>query len=100
MLPFIIRQHPEFIRWFAGLPDKTTRLRLARRLDKAKRGLFGDVKHIGDGVFEMREDFGPGWRMYYAKRGAILIVMLGGGDKSTQRADITAARSLAATLED
>lgn len=62
-------------------------------------GHLGDVKPVGDGVFEMREHFGPGWRMYYVQRGALLIVMLGGGDKSTQAADIAKAVKLAATLE-
>ena len=63
-------------------------------------GLLGDVKPVGDGVFEMREDFGSGWRMYYIKRGDIVILMLGGGDKSTQAKDIKAAKDLAETLED
>lgn len=63
-------------------------------------GNLGDIKPVGDGVFEMREHFGPGWRMYYVQRGAILIVMLGGGDKSTQSADIAKALKRAAKLED
>lgn len=77
-----------------------TALRLARRLDKAQRGTLGDVKPVGHGVCEMREHFGPGWRMYYVQRGAVLIVMLGGGDKSTQNADIARAVELAVTLEE
>jgi putative addiction module killer protein len=77
-----------------------TRVRLARRLDKAQRGNLGDVKPVGEGVFEMREFFGPGWRMYYVQRGETLIVMLGGGDKSSQAADIKKAIALAARLED
>jgi len=77
-----------------------THRRLARRLEKAQKGNLGDVKSISDGVFEMREHFGPGWRMYYVQRGDILIVMFGSGDKSTQAADITKAIKLAATLED
>lgn len=77
-----------------------TRLRLARRLDKAQRGNLGDVKPVGEGVFEMREFFGPGWRMYYVQRGETLIVMLGGGDKSTQSTDIAKALELAKTLEE
>lgn len=68
------------------------------RLDKAQRGIAGDVKPVGDGVFEMREFFGPGWRMYYVKHGTVLIVMLGGGDKSRQDSDIAAAKKLATTL--
>ena len=58
------------------------------------------MKPVGDGVFEMREHFGPGWRMYCVQHGAVLIVMLGGGDKATQTADIAKAIRLAATLED
>jgi putative addiction module killer protein len=77
-----------------------TRLRLSRRLDKAQRGNLGDVKSVGDGIFEMREYFGPGWRMYYVKRGDTLIVMLGGGDKSSQVADIAKAKQLGTMLED
>jgi putative addiction module killer protein len=73
---------------------------LAVRLRKASLGNLGDVKPVGEGVFEMREHFGPGWRMYYVQRGAVLVVMLGGGDKSTQAADIARAIKLAATIED
>jgi putative addiction module killer protein len=73
---------------------------LARRLEKVQRGNLGDVKPVGGGVFEMREHFGPGWRMYYTRRGEVLIVVLGGGEKSTQAADIARAIKLAATLEE
>lgn len=97
---FTIKQLPEFVAWLAGIKDGKTRLRLVKRLDKAQRGILGDVKPVGDGVREMREDFGPGWRMYYVQRGAVLIVMLGGGDKSSQKADIAAAIKLAALLEE
>ncbi len=97
---FSIKPLPEFTAWLDGLKDAVTRIRLARRLDKAQGGNFGDVKAVGEGVFEMRENFGPGWRMYYVQRGAVLIVMLGGGDKSTQSADIAKAVKLAATLEE
>lgn len=80
--------------------DRPPRLRLARRLEKAQRGLLGDVAPVGDGVYEMREFFGPGWRMYYVQRGEIIIVMLGGGDKATQASDIGKAKALAATLSE
>ena len=70
------------------------------RLRKATLGNFGDIKPVGDGVVEMREHFGPGWRMYYVQRGEVLIVMLGGGDKSTQAADIAKAQELAVSLEE
>jgi putative addiction module killer protein len=97
---YTIRPLPEFLDWLFGLKDKTTRRSLMKRLDKAAFGNLGDVKPVGEGVFEMREFFGPGWRMYYIQRGSTLIVMLGGGDKSTQDADIARAIELAFTLED
>lgn len=75
-----------------------THRRLARRLEKAQRGLLGDVAPVGEGVFEMREFFGPGWRMYYVQRDGVLVIMVGGGDKSTQQADIARAVALAETL--
>lgn len=96
----IIKTTPEFDAWLSGLRDRTTRLRLARRLDKAQRGQFGDLKPVGDGLFEMREHFGPGWRMYYTQRSGMLIVMLGGGDKSSQSADIVKAAKIANTIEE
>ena len=97
---YTIYQLPEFDVWLSGIKDGMTRRRLGRRLEKAQRGSLGDVKPVGEGVWEMREFFGPGWRMYFVQRGAVLIVMLGGGDKSTQAADIAKAISLAGTLED
>ena len=90
----------EFTDWIASLKDMPTRVRLARRLGKARRGILGDIKSVGEGVFEMREFFGPGWRMYYVQRGDALIVMLGGGEKSKQQADINRAIELAKSLED
>ena len=97
---FTVRQLPEFEAWLASLRDRQTKFRLLRRLEKAQRGLLGDVAPVGDNVSEMRELFGPGWRMYYVQRGYALIVMLSGRDKSTQQADITRAKLLASTLED
>ena len=78
-----------------AIRDMPTRIRLRRRVNKAKLGNLGDVKSVGDGVWEMREFFGPGWRMYYIQRGSVLIVMLGGGDKSSQERDIAAAQTMA-----
>lgn len=95
---FTVKHTPEFADWLGGIKDKATRIRLARRLDKAQRGLLGDVQPVGEGVSEMREHFGPGWRMYYLQRGQVLIIMLGGGEKSSQQADIAAAHRLAATI--
>jgi putative addiction module killer protein len=97
---YSIRLLPEFAAWLNGLKDGMTHRRLARRLEKAQKGNLGDVKPVGEGVFEMREHFGPGWRMYFVQRGEVLIVMLGGGEKSTQAADIAKAVRLSAMLED
>lgn len=97
---FSVKRTDEFSLWLDGLKDRVTRQRLNVRLRKALLGNLGDVNPVGSGVFEMREHFGPGWRMYYVQRGAVLVVMLGGGDKSSQAADIAKAIALAAILED
>ena len=94
-----VRLLPEFSRWLDGLKDRAVRMRLARRLEKAQVGNLGDVESVGDGVMEMREHFGGGWRMYYVQRGTVVIVMLGGGGKSTQRKDIETAKERARALD-
>jgi putative addiction module killer protein len=94
-----VKTLPAFIEWLDGIKDKLTVMRLRKRLRKVTLGNLGDVKPVGEGVFEMREFFGPGWRMYYVQQGDVLIVMLGGGDKSTQQADIAKAIVLSKTLE-
>jgi len=71
-----------------------------KRLRKAGLGTLGDVAPVGDGVFEMREHFGPGLCMYFVLRGQTLVIMLGGGDKSTQPSDIQKAIAIAKSLED
>ena len=95
-----IKRTPEFDRWFNGLKDVTTKMRLVTRLKKVSRGNLGDVQSVGEGVSEMREHFGKGWRMYFVQAGSVLVVMLGGGDKSTQARDIVKAIALSKTLED
>ena len=89
-----------FERWLDGLRDPSTRRRLVLRIRKASLGHLGDIKPVGEGVYEMREFFGPGWRMYYARRGDVLILMLGGGTKATQARDIAKAIALAETIEE
>lgn len=96
---YSIRLTPEFSAWLRGIKDETTRLRLARRLDKAQRGLLGDVAPVGEGVWEMREFFGPGWRMYYVEMGSRIVVMLGGGSKAKQSEDIAKAIRLSKQIE-
>jgi putative addiction module killer protein len=95
-----IKRTAEFSAWLSSIKDGLTRRRLAIRLRKATLGNLGDVRPVGSGVFEMREHFGPGWRMYYILRGTVLIVMLGGGDKATQTADIAKAIKLATNIEE
>lgn len=99
-MTYTIKRLEEFSEWLKGLKDGMTRQRLVKRLRKVQLGNLGDVEPVGEGVYEMREHFGPGWRMYYVKMGDVLIVMLGGGDKSTQQADINRAIALAKSLED
>ena len=97
---YTVKLTAEFTRWIRSLNDALTRQRLNKRLRKAQLGNLGDVESVGDGVFEMREHFGPGWRMYYVLRGQTLVVMLCGGEKSSQQADIRRAIAQAKSLED
>ena len=99
-MTYTVKRLEEFSDWLKGLKDGLTRLRLIKRLRKVQIGNLGDVESVGEGVYEMREHFGPGWRMYYVQRGGVLIVMIGGGDKSTQQTDINRAIELAKSLED
>ena len=94
----IVKQTAEFSSWLIGIKDRGTRQRLNARLRKALLGNLGDVKPVGEGVFEMREHFGPGYRMYYTQHESVMIVMLSGGDKSTQDGDVAKAIRLAARL--
>lgn len=89
-----------FDTWLDSIKDGMTRKRLALRLRKAELSNLEDVKQLGEGVWEMREFFGPSWRMYYILQGAMLIVMLGGGDKSSQSGDIAAAIKLAGLFKE
>ncbi len=98
-MAYTVKRLDEFSDWLNNLKDGLTRQRLIKRLRKVQLGNLGDVQPVGEGVFEMREHFGPGWRMYYVKRVDVLIVMLGGGDKATQHADIHRAIEMAQSLE-
>lgn len=71
------------------------KIAIARRVERAARGNLGDVKAVGEGLSELRVDVGPGYRLYFVKRGEVVIVLLAGGNKSTQQADIRRARKLA-----
>lgn len=95
-----IKKTDEFESWFVAIRDPLTRGRLLSRLRKVSLGSIGDVSPITNGVWEMREHFGAGWRMYYVQRRKTIILMLGGGSKSTQAADIKRVKQLLLTLED
>ena len=81
-----------FREWFDGLRDRQAQARIRMRLDRLERGLFGDVGPCGEGVSELRIDWGPGYRVYFACAGRELILLLSGGDKRTQSADIRKAK--------
>ena len=84
-----------FARWLKNLKDRRALAIIAVRIDRLADGHAGDVRPVGEGVSEMRIDHGPGYRVYYAKRGDIAIMLLAGGNKSSQKRDIEAAKSLA-----
>lgn len=90
-----VRQTSRFTTWLAGLRDQRARARILKRLDRARAGNLGDVAPVGEGVSEMRMFYGPGYRIYFVQRGKALIVLLCGGDKSTQSEDIAAAKEMA-----
>jgi putative addiction module killer protein len=87
-----------FTAWLKGLRDERGKARIIARLDSAALGNFGDCEFIDEGVFEMRIHFGPGYRVYYTRRGTRVYLLLVGGDKGTQRRDIKAAVEMARQL--
>jgi putative addiction module killer protein len=95
-----VRQTGVFRGWMAGLRDRQARSRIAIRIDRLAAGNPGDARSIGDGVSEMRIDYGPGYRLYFTRRGVEIVVLLCGGDKSSQDRDIAQAKSLAKEVHD
>ena len=93
-----LRQTQRFMTWFDELRDLRARARIQARIDRLSLGNPGDVRPVGSGVSELRIDYGPGYRVYYVKRGENLIVLLAGGDKDTQAKDIAQAITLASEL--
>ena len=90
-----VRQTATFARWMQNLRDRRARARIQVRIDRLQLGLTGDVKPVGEGVSELRVDYGPGYRVYFVRRRRDLIILLAGGDKGTQDRDIKAALLLA-----
>lgn len=89
----------EFDAWLAGLKDNVARARIIHRIRSAEHGNFGDCEPVGEGVSEMRIHVGPGYRAYYTRRGAVIYLLLLGGDKSSQKRDIKRAIEMARTLD-
>ena len=96
---FTVQQTQEFQDWLDGLKDIKAQLRIVARLRLAEAGNLGDWKSVGSEVSEMRISYGPGYRLYFTRRQNILIVMLAGGDKSTQARDIKRAQKILQQLE-
>ena len=96
---FLIKPLPEFTEWLDGLSDASVRGVVAARIKRLERVLMGDVEPVGDGVSELRIHFGAGWRIYFVQRGVQLIVLLAGGTKRSQKADIKRAKALAVLLD-
>jgi putative addiction module killer protein len=94
-----LRQTQEFQDWLDAFKDVTAQMRIVTRLHLAGAGNLGDWKSVGEGVSEMRIKFGPGYRLYFTRRQNILIIMLAGGDKSTQARDIKRAQRILKQLE-
>jgi len=90
---------PDFEQWLGKLRDAKGKARILARLDSAALGNFADCQSVGDGVREMRIHFGPGYRVYFTRRGAFVYVLLIGGDKSTQKRDIKRALKMARELK-
>jgi putative addiction module killer protein len=96
---YTILQTESFAKWLAGMRDVRAKVRIVARLRQAEFGNLGDVKSLGSGISELRVDTGPGYRLYFTRRREVLIILLAGGDKSTQKTDIKRARKLAGELE-
>ncbi len=95
-----VLQTEHYAQWFAGLKDRTARARIDIRVRRLSLGHFGDVKPVGEGVSELRIDHGPGYRVYFVKRGMAIVFLLAGGDKGSQTRDIAKAIGLAKTVKE
>jgi putative addiction module killer protein len=95
---FTVLQTEEFVAWLDDLKDKRAQVRIAARLRQVESGNLGDWQPIEGEVSELRVNYGPGYRLYFARRGRIIVVILNAGDKSTQKRDIRRALKLAAEL--
>jgi putative addiction module killer protein len=95
-----IRKTAIFTKWFNSLKDRRAKARIQARIDRVELGHFGDSEPVGEGVGELRIFYGPGYRVYFVERGAVVVILLSGGDKSTQQTDIAKAKEIARNLEE
>ncbi|WP_101674764.1 type II toxin-antitoxin system RelE/ParE family toxin [Alloalcanivorax mobilis] len=94
-----VRTTARFTQWFRSLKDRRAKARIQARIDRVELGHFGDVAPVGEGVSELRIFYGPGYRVYFVQRDAVVVILLSGGDKSSQKADIAKAKEIARQLE-
>jgi putative addiction module killer protein len=94
-----VRETDSYVAWFKSLRDVEARARILMRVRRIALGNLGDVEPVGDGVSELRIHYGPGYRVYLLSKGLSVVILLGGGDKSSQRRDIAAAKALAKKLK-
>jgi putative addiction module killer protein len=93
-----VRSIEQYSKWYQRLRDRQAQSRILIRVRRLSLGNFGDVAPVGEGVSELRIHYGPGYRVYFVRRGERIIILLAGGDKSTQSRDIAAAKALAQTV--
>ena len=94
-----VRTTARFTKWFRSLKDRRAKARIQARIDRVEMGYFGDVAPVGEGVSELRIFYGPGYRVYFVQKDAVVVILLSGGDKSSQKADIAKAKEIARQLE-
>ncbi len=94
-----VRKTAQFTKWFDSLKDRKGRARIQARIDRVEMGHFGDVESVGEGVSELRIFYGPGYRVYFVQRNSVVVILLSGGDKDSQQADIAKAKEIAKQVE-
>jgi putative addiction module killer protein len=97
---YTVLRSKEFDEWLSGLKDRVGKARILARLVSVELGNIGDAQPVGSGIKELRFHFGPGYRVYYTLRGEVLVYVLGGGDKSSQKRDIAKAKAIAETIKE
>ena len=100
MYMITVRETENFKNWIHSLKDRIAQSVITARIRRISGGNFGDSKPVGDSVFELRIDYGPGFRVYFTQRGREIVILLCGGDKSTQSRDIEAAKRIAQNIEE